>query len=77
MNIIFKTSTPNHRSWTSRMQRLDYARILHEVINHVKLTYEILDISYDETNNCGLIYAGDKIAGTFIVDREIQISSSY
>lgn len=70
MEIIFETVGRNHRTWRRAMQRLDYSSMLQEVKEHTDITSANLDVGYDDSENVGIIYAGNEIAGTFSIGND-------
>lgn len=67
MQVIFKSVGKCGEAWTSKMGRLDYSLLVHEIEKHSNLTKNNLDLGYDESKNNGIIYAGKRIAGRFCV----------
>lgn len=74
MKVIFKIVGRNKRKWSRAMKRLDYSSMLQEVKEHADLTSNNLDVAYDDTENVGIIYAGNEVAGTFTIGNDVGCS---
>ena len=77
MDVIFKIVGRNQHKWHRAMKRLDYSRMLQEVKDHTDLTPGKLDVGYDDTENVGLIFADNVVAGTFTIGTDASCTPIY